>query len=59
MALVFQDALTALNAAFTVGWQIGEVLRIHRGMSQREAAGRRWRSWLGSGFRMRPGVSTT
>ena len=35
--MVFQDALTALNPVFTVGWQIGELFRKHRGMSQSEA----------------------
>ena len=37
VAMVFQDALTALNPVFTVGWQIGEMLRKHRGMSKKEA----------------------
>jgi len=37
IAMVFQDALTALNPVFTVGWQIGEMFRVHRpGMSARE-----------------------
>ncbi len=30
MAIVFQDALTSLNPVFTVGWQIGEMFRLHR-----------------------------
>lgn len=30
VAMVFQDALTALNPVFTVGWQIGEMFRVHR-----------------------------
>jgi oligopeptide transport system ATP-binding protein len=37
VAMVFQDALTALNPVFTVGWQIGEMFRKHRGSSRKEA----------------------
>jgi oligopeptide transport system ATP-binding protein len=37
LAVVFQDALTALNPVFTVGWQLAEPFRIHRGMSRRQA----------------------
>jgi oligopeptide transport system ATP-binding protein len=37
IAMVFQDALTALNPVFTVGWQIGEMFRIHKGMSRKDA----------------------
>ena len=29
IALIFQDALAALNPVYTVGWQIGEMFRIH------------------------------
>jgi oligopeptide transport system ATP-binding protein len=37
IAMVFQDALSALNPVFTVGWQIGEMFRVHRGMSRSDA----------------------
>ena len=35
--MVFQDALSALNPVFPVGWQIAEMFRKHRGMNRREA----------------------
>lgn len=35
MSMIFQDPLSALNPVFTVGFQIGEVLRVHRRMSRR------------------------
>ncbi|MFC4013157.1 ABC transporter ATP-binding protein [Nonomuraea purpurea] len=37
IAMIFQDALSALNPVFTVGWQISEMFRVHRGMSKAEA----------------------
>lgn len=37
IAMVFQDALTALNPVQPVGVQIGEVYRIHLGVSRKEA----------------------
>ncbi len=37
VAIVFQDALSALNPVFTVGWQLGELYRKHRGYSKQEA----------------------
>ncbi|WP_326826178.1 ABC transporter ATP-binding protein [Streptosporangium sp. NBC_01756] len=37
IAMIFQDALSALNPVFTVGSQIGEMFRVHRGVSRREA----------------------
>jgi len=40
VAMVFQDALSALNPVFRVGWQIGEALRVRQGLS-RAAARRR------------------
>ncbi|WP_198663841.1 ABC transporter ATP-binding protein [Jiangella endophytica] len=38
VAIVFQDALSALNPVFSVGEQIAELLRTRRGLSRREAA---------------------
>ncbi len=37
IAMVFQDALSALNPVFTVGFQIGEQFRIRKGLSRKEA----------------------
>jgi peptide/nickel transport system ATP-binding protein len=40
MSMVFQEPMTSLNPAFTVGNQIAESLRVHRGLSRRAALGR-------------------
>ena len=37
IAMVFQEPMTALNPVFTIGDQIGEVARIHAGMSKRDS----------------------
>jgi oligopeptide/dipeptide ABC transporter ATP-binding protein len=37
VAMIFQDALPALNPVFSVGWQISEVFRVHRRMDKRQA----------------------
>jgi oligopeptide/dipeptide ABC transporter ATP-binding protein len=37
IAMVFQDALSALNPVFTVGFQIGEQFRVRQGLSRKEA----------------------
>ena len=37
--MIFQDALSALNPVFPVGWQIAEMFRVHRGTNKSDAAG--------------------
>ncbi|KOX21397.1 methionine ABC transporter ATP-binding protein [Saccharothrix sp. NRRL B-16348] len=40
VAMIFQDALSALNPVFTVGFQIEEQLRLRRGLSRAQARAR-------------------
>ncbi|MGW6746216.1 ABC transporter ATP-binding protein [Streptomyces sp. NPDC055025] len=40
MAMIFQDALSALNPVLSVGTQLGEMFVVHRGMSRRQARAR-------------------
>ncbi|MGW7818277.1 ABC transporter ATP-binding protein [Streptomyces puniciscabiei] len=37
MAMIFQDALSALNPVISVGDQLGEMFVVHRGMSRKDA----------------------
>jgi peptide/nickel transport system ATP-binding protein len=37
IAMIFQEPMTSLDPAFTVGFQISEVLRRHKGLSKRQA----------------------
>ena len=37
VAMIFQEPMTSLNPVFTVGSQIAEPLRLHRGLSKRDA----------------------
>ena len=40
IAIVFQEPMTSLNPVYSVGEQIAEVLRLHEGLSKRDAADR-------------------
>ncbi|MFH8800102.1 ABC transporter ATP-binding protein [Streptomyces sp. NPDC017936] len=40
MAMIFQDALSALNPVLRVGDQLGEMFVVHRGLSRKEARAR-------------------
>ena len=40
IAMIFQDPMTALNPVYTIGNQLGEVLRRHQGLSPEKARAR-------------------
>jgi peptide/nickel transport system ATP-binding protein len=40
IAMIFQEPMSSLNPVFTIGFQIGEVLRRHLGMDRRRARAR-------------------
>lgn len=40
IAMVYQEPMTSLNPAFTIGNQVGEVFRFHKGLSRKQAAQR-------------------
>jgi peptide/nickel transport system ATP-binding protein len=37
ISMIFQEPMSSLNPVFTVGFQIGEVLRLHMGMNKQQA----------------------
>ncbi|WP_116996991.1 ABC transporter ATP-binding protein [Desertimonas flava] len=40
MAMIFQDPMTSLNPVRSIGYQVGESLRVHQGLSKRAALDR-------------------
>ncbi|WP_166790372.1 ABC transporter ATP-binding protein [Cryobacterium tagatosivorans] len=50
IAMIFQDAQSALNPAFTVGWQVAEVFRKRAGLSRSEARTRAFDTLRGVGI---------
>ncbi len=37
IGMIFQEPMTSLNPVFTIGDQVGEVFRVHQGMSKKDA----------------------
>ena len=37
IAMIFQDALSSLNPVLSVGYQLGEMFRVHQGLSKKDA----------------------
>ncbi|MBT3361239.1 MAG: ABC transporter ATP-binding protein [Rhodospirillales bacterium] len=40
IAMIFQDTLAHLNPVYTIGWQIAECFRVHRGFNAKDARAR-------------------
>ncbi|MEC3996777.1 ABC transporter ATP-binding protein [Actinacidiphila sp. DG2A-62] len=40
IAMIFQDALSSLNPVLSVGYQLGEMFRVHEGLSRKQAKAR-------------------
>ena len=40
ISMIFQEPMTSLNPAYTVGDQIGEAVRLHQGLNRRDATAR-------------------
>jgi dipeptide transport system ATP-binding protein len=40
LAMIFQEPMSSLNPCFTVGYQIGEVLKVHQGLDRKQRRAR-------------------
>ncbi|MBB1258179.1 ABC transporter ATP-binding protein [Streptomyces alkaliterrae] len=40
LAMIFQDALSSLNPVLSVGFQLGEMFRVHQGLSRKDSRAR-------------------
>jgi peptide/nickel transport system ATP-binding protein len=40
ISMIFQEPMTSLNPVLTIGYQIGETLRLHQGLDRNDAEGR-------------------
>jgi peptide/nickel transport system ATP-binding protein len=58
IGMIFQEPMTALNPVHSIGRQVAEPLRLHRGVSAAEARSRRSPCWTAWASRRRRGAST-
>ena len=58
ISMIFQDPMSSLNPVYTIGDQISEPLRMHRGMARRAARAEAGSSWTASAYRLRASGST-
>src|SRR5580692_25275 len=40
ISMIFQEPMTSLNPVLTIGWQLGETLRLHQGLDRKAAQAR-------------------
>lgn len=59
ISMIFQEPLTSLNPVFTIGRQITDILRLHQGMSKKQARKRLWKCFARCGYPHRKRSSMT
>ena len=57
ITMVFQEPMTSLNPLHTVEQQVGEILKLHRGLSNRDARARTWNCSISSASARRRAAS--